>query len=102
MNQPAQQPAQISLSEDEFYATYEPILAPSGDMFTYDEIKDAPLNTVWTIVEGDDDVECDDGEFRANSYAIPGIHFVNREGYILSKVAWPHENIEALYFDVRD
>lgn len=92
----------ISLSEDQFLDTYQPILAESGDLLEFDDVKDFDAKFVWTIVEGEDEHECEDGEFRANSYALPGFHIVNKLGYVRSYTPWPHDNIEAIYFDVRD
>lgn len=92
----------ISLSEDQFLDTYQPIVAESGDLLEFDDVKDLDAMFVWTIVEGEDEYECEDGEFRTNSYAVPGFHIVNKLGYVRSDTPWPHDNIEAIYFDVRD
>lgn len=92
----------ISLSEEQFHDTFNPILAESGDLLEFDDVKDLQPEHVWTIVDGDEEHECEDGEFRANSYALPGFHIVNKLGYIRSDTPWPHDNIEAIYFDVRD
>ncbi len=83
----------IEISEDQFASQYKPIanhLNPNasfdwGDGFgtlfeTYGEelafvFQQDSLN-VWTIVDGDD----------GDLYVISGLHFVNRLGYVISRV----------------
>lgn len=75
---------------DKFIACYEPFEnhlvadAPySNFMFeTYGEeleyVKEQDLNTIWTIVECDDEEE----------YIIQGFHHINRIGYIITQESW--------------
>ncbi len=60
-------------------------------MFEFEDVKDQPVNHVWTILESDDD---DDG----NWYASPGFHVVNRMGYVMTKEPWTDELRDATYF----
>ena len=91
------QPAE--LSEAEFEQQYGST-TPDDGYFEYEDVKDAPINHVWTVVEGDDEFECEDGEYRSNLYALPGFHHVNRLGYIRTDKPWTDENIVAIYFDI--
>lgn len=71
------------LTDDEFFEIYRPTAAPDSDdgssyMLDYKDVEGAPVNNVWTIVEGDDD----------GLYAFPGFHRVNRVGYVLTESPW--------------
>lgn len=90
----------LKLSETEFTDAYSPILGPGGDLLNVDDVKDLDPRHVWTIIEGEDDVLCEDGEYRANWHALPGFHWINRVGFVRSETPWPHENIEAMWFEV--
>ncbi|MEP6897743.1 MAG: hypothetical protein ABI870_04340, partial [Rhodanobacter sp.] len=70
---------------------WEVILKASGDLFEFHDVKDLPLNHVWTILESGDG---DDG----NWYASPGLHLVNRMGYVMTKRPWVDEMRDAIYF----
>jgi|DEB0MinimDraft_12_1074336.scaffolds.fasta_scaffold01004_2 hypothetical protein len=86
------------LQEDEFLEKYKPIQnhmvedAPfDGCMYeTYGEelefIREVSQesHSVWTILENDN------GDFFYSS----GYHFVNRYGYLVTEIAWEHDNIE--------
>ncbi len=63
----------------------------SGVMFEFEDVKDQPLNHVWTIIESGSD---EDG----NWYAPPGFHIVNRMGYVMTKKPWTDELRDAIYF----
>ena len=82
-------------SGTEFHQTFKTIDAPSGEpLWSWQELKDAGISTwvVWTIVEtGDPEDE--------NWYAVPGYHVVNKIDYCVTENPWPHENIEAVYFE---
>ena len=79
------------ISEEEFWEDWEVIQKASGDLFAFEDVKDQPLEHVWTILESDDG---DDG----NWYASPGIHIVNRIGYVMTKRPWVDEMRDAIYF----
>ncbi|WP_395641364.1 DNA cytosine methyltransferase [Rudaea sp.] len=63
----------------------------SEDLFCFEHIQDKPINFVWTIVESGIG---DDGTW----YASPGIHYVNRLGYVMTKKAWIDDTLDAIYF----
>jgi hypothetical protein len=84
------------LTEDQFDETY----TPKGNIFhddegfkmyeTYGEELEYVLetsrkspNTVWTILEGDE-----------GTYYVPGVHTVNRIGYLITENPWESEDIE--------
>jgi len=95
------QPALTTLTEAEFEDRYV-VITKDGEYFEYDDVKDEPANHVWTIVEGDEEHKCHDGEYRSHLYALPGFHHVNRIGYIKTEQPWESEAIEAIYFNVLD
>lgn len=72
-----------SIDYPTFEATYQPLPAPSGsDLWQWSELDGIPTNRIWTEVE--DEI----------ASAIPGVHYVNRVGYLVTAVPWPHENID--------
>lgn len=79
------------ISEDDFHEYWGVELSPSGDLWDYDDIKNSDVRHVWTIVESGSD---DDG----NWYAVPGFHYVNRLGYVLTGRAWEDATRDAIYF----
>lgn len=92
------------IPEDVFDREYKPRTRDNGDLFAFEDVKDAPLNTVWTIVEGDEpevdeDATDDDEPVSAGWYAIPGFHIVNVMGYVLTEKPWTDENVQAVYFE---
>ena len=79
------------ISEDEFWDDWGVIQKASGVMFEFEDVKDQPLNHVWTIIESGYD---EDG----NWYASPGFHIVNRMGYVMTTKPWTDELRDAIYF----
>jgi len=79
------------IQEDELWESWGVIQKPSGDLFDHHDIKDKPIRHVWTIVEPGNDKD-------GNWYASPGIHFVNRLGYILTRKPWTDPCRDAIYF----
>ncbi|MEO7200419.1 MAG: hypothetical protein ABIY56_09415 [Dokdonella sp.] len=79
------------ISEDEFRADWGVVQKSSGDLFEFADVKDQPLDHGWTILESGDD---EDG----NWYASPGLHAVNRVGYVMTKRPWTDELRDAIYF----
>ena len=79
------------ISERDFEYVWGVHLKPSGDLFEYEDVRHQPLTYVWTIVETGDD---NDG----NWYALPGIHLVNRLGYVMTKKPWNGTTHGAIYF----
>ena len=79
------------ISEDEFWDDWGVIQKASGIMFEFEDVKDQPLNHVWTIIEPGSD---EDGHW----YASPGFHIVNRMGYVMTTKPWTDELRDAIYF----
>lgn len=50
--------------------------------FMYEEVKDLPVNQVWTVVEGD----------NGKLYATTGFHVVNRMYYAVTEEPWTEED----------
>ena len=80
--------AAATLTEQQFEERFAPYRAENGDLFTFEEVRDAPINTVWTVVEAGDDW-----------MAVPGFAVVNRLGYLRSKRAWTEGQADALYIE---
>lgn len=58
-------------------AEFDKEFMPHGAIYEWEQIKDVPVNRVWTVVEGDDGLGI-----------INGIHYVNRLGYDITEVPW--------------
>lgn len=82
------------LTEDEFFAEFDPQQKPDGDLFDHKDVKHLPYRNVWTIVES--------GEADDDWYASPGFHAVNVLGYVTSEKPWTDDIIEAVFFDASD
>jgi hypothetical protein len=80
------------ISEVDFHDSWGVITKESGDLFQYSEVSSHAPNLVWTIVESG----CHDDE---NWYAIPGIHHVNRLGFVLTQREWMDASVQAIYFE---
>lgn len=78
----------VTMTEDEFDQQYETIQGPEGsdwiDTTDYDWITQFPENQRWTVVDGDD----------GGQYIVPGVRYVNRVAYLVTKEAWSNEDIE--------
>lgn len=79
------------IPEDEFWESWGVVQKGDGGLFDYDDIKDQPSNHVWTILESGSDED-------DSWYASPGIHYVNRLGYVITKKPWVDELRDAIYF----
>ena len=79
------------LSEDEFDQQFTVVPDAQGDAVRPDSngIQDDSRH-LWTIVEGE-----------GSLYALSGLHYVNRIGYILTEEAWGQET-EALWYEASD
>ena len=86
-----QHPGQCLIPEHEFEESWGAYVRPSGDLFTFEEVRNQPHNHVWTIVETGDD--SDD-----NWYAKPGFYVVNVLGYVLTRKPWTDTTPDAIYF----
>lgn len=72
-------PPAVILSEDEFDEQWDPQRREDGDYFEFEDVKDMDPHHVWTVVTDD----------RGGLTAVPGIHYVNRFGYLTSEQPWP-------------
>lgn len=84
--------AYIELTDDQWYAEYE----PTGKMYeTYGEemnyINEMPDNLVWTLVDGDED-----------SVVVNGRAYVNRLAYYVTKKPHNPEDTIVVNFEVLD
>ena len=79
------------ISEDEFWDDWVVLKQPSGDLFDFEDVKDQPLNHVWTIIDSGSDE-------NDNWYASPGFHIVNKLGYVMTEKAWEDETRDAIYY----
>ncbi len=79
------------ISEADFESVWGVQVSGSGDLLGHDEIVGLPINSVWTVVET---CSGDDG----NWYALPGIHVVNRLGFVLTLKCWDELTPDAIYF----
>lgn len=80
------------ISETDFHNAWRVITKDCGDLFGHEEIRDRPMNQVWTIVDSGEDSD-------RNWYAIPGIHLVNCLGFVLTHREWVDTSIQAIYFE---
>ncbi len=79
------------ISKAEFDNEWGAFVKPSGGLFEFEDVKDQPLEHVWTIV--------DTGAYEdENWYAMPGFHIVNKLGYIMTRRAWTSDTPDAIYF----
>jgi len=84
-------PEQQLIPEHEFDDSWGAYVSPSGNLFTFEEIRDQPHNHVWTVVESGDDSD-------GNWYAQPGFHVVNNLGYVMTRKPWTDATPDAVYF----
>lgn len=71
-----------------FERRYQPVNDEGGSLriFSWEELVYAaeghPVKSrnVWTIIQGDN---------TNQMYIVCGIHYVNREGYVLTEIEWP-------------
>lgn len=79
------------ISESEFHDHWRVRLRLDGSLFTFEDVRNEQYEHVWTIVESGDDVD-------GNWYAAPGLHVVNKLGYVVTDKAWIDETLDAIYF----
>ena len=81
---------QTLISEASFFGDWGATVRETGDLFTFEDVKDQSVNFVWTITEsggGDPD----------HWIAAPGFHVVNVLGYVLTLRAWDDNTPDAFY-----
>lgn len=85
------------ISEDAFWEVWGVMQSTENGLLEFDEARIHPVNHVWTVVESGDDTD-------GNWYAIPGVHYVNRLGYIVTERPWMDDTLDAIYFldDMKD
>lgn len=97
-----QEVSSTEIPEDVFDILYEPQRRLDGDLFEFEDVRNAPINTVWTIVEGEEPesqgVRDEDNPPSAGWYALPGFHVVNKLGYVLTKKPWTDPDLIGEYF----
>ncbi len=81
----------MMISEDDFWGVWGVKHAADDGLFDFDEARGHPVEHVWTIVESGDDMD-------GNWYAIPGLHYVNRLGYVVTEQPWVDCTLDAIYF----
>lgn len=79
------------ITEEEFDARFSVIPDADGETIRPDCIGIAEDSKhLWTIVDAD-----------GSLYALTGLHFVNRLGYLLTEEAWDEET-EAVWYEAAD
>lgn len=66
------------IREDDFDDLFGVQRKPSGDLFELEDLAGVPENRIWTIVDSG----------TGDLYASPGLHTVNRLGYITTERPW--------------
>lgn len=79
------------ISEDDFWEVWGVKHAADDGLIDFDSVRILPANHVWTIVESGDDMD-------GNWYAMPGLHYVNRLGYVTTEQPWIDCSLDAIYF----
>ena len=79
------------ISECDFETVWGVYVKSSGDLFQFDDVRNQPLEHVWTIVDSGDDSD-------GNWYAQPGFHVVNKLGYVMTRKPWSDSTPDAIYF----
>jgi len=79
------------ISEDEFHTAWGVQLAANGDLLCFEDVRSCSPHLIWTVVDTGDDSD-------RNWYAVPGLHVVNRLGYVLTTKPWNCQTPPAIYF----
>lgn len=78
------------ISEREFTAEWRPRIGAGGDLLAFEELAGIAAERIWTITSSPGD---------SNWYAIPGVHAVDRLGYVVTERAWNRSTPQAIYFE---
>jgi len=83
-------PALLEIDEQTFWEKYRPVVDPAEGQAIRGpgSIGNLAATTLWTVV--------DTGKSET-LYALPGIHAVNRLGYVVTERPWPHRSVVAVY-----
>ena len=79
------------IDEDSFFGFWGATISKTGDLFSFEEVKDRPVNFIWTITQSG-------GEAPDHWIAAPGFHVVNVLGYVLTQRPWNSTTPDAYYF----
>lgn len=81
----------LNLTEAEFDERFTVVPTADGEAIR-DRMPgvDPKSRHLWTVVTADD------GETLC---VVPGVHFVNREGYLLTEEEWTDDIADAVYFE---
>lgn len=77
-----------SIPEDEFFGVWGAHKRQDENYFTFDDVKDKPVELVWSVIEGDESI-----------VAVPGFHVVNMLGYMMTTKPWTDEGVWCLLWD---
>lgn len=76
------------ISEDDFFAKWGAYVRTDGDMLFFDDVKDQPINQVWSITDSG-------GDTPDHCIASPGFHVVNVLGYVMTERPWDNDTPDA-------
>lgn len=79
------------ISEHELWEDWCVKQSAENGLMDFEEANTHRLDHVWTVVESGDDGD-------GNWYAMPGFHYVNRLGYIVTERRWIDDTLDAIYF----
>lgn len=78
------------ISEADFFSVWGAYAKQGSDMFFFDDVRDKPLNHVWTVT--------DSGGGKPDHWiASPGFRIVNVLGYVMTRKPWSGETPDAFY-----
>jgi hypothetical protein len=77
------------ISNNDLWTKYEPRDNPAdgGSVWQWEQVRNENPAHVWTLVDSD----------TRHQYAVPGFHFVNRFGYIVTKQPWKDDARDAVW-----
>lgn len=78
------------ISEDDFFAVWGAYKRKSGDMFSFADVRDKPMNYVWTVTDSG-------GDKPDHWIASPGFRVVNVLGYVMTQRPWDDATPDAFY-----
>lgn len=78
------------ISENSFFGIWGATIRETGELFTFEDVRDKPVNFVWTVTESGG------GEID-HWIAAPGFHIVNVLGYVLTQLPWDETTPDAFY-----
>lgn len=79
------------ISEWDFSVNWGVYTRDNGDLFSFRDAQNRPINHVWTVMDSG-------GEHPDHWIAAPGFHVVNALGYVLTRRPWDDKTPDACYF----